>query len=285
VYLNLNEKIMEGKNFGCCKFGTIISIVALIASIASYLCPKKESAAGADPTFDEKVKRIILDVIKQNPQMLMDAMGEGIAKKREDAVKQLEKDVLDQKTSLLAQSLRFGNSGSDKMVLCFFDPLCKHCIEFQKSMIKIVKSGKNVSFGILPVAVLGDDSVLLAKVYISVYERSVEKAIGFIEAITEYGDSVDKDAIEKALKTVGLSFKEIENALKEADKKLGANGVMAEKMKVPIVPAIFYINGANSRMIQTTSAEQLDRELELNGNGDASGAAAAATAPEGIKTK
>ncbi|MDR3030983.1 MAG: thioredoxin domain-containing protein [Holosporales bacterium] len=255
---------MENKGSASCKLGIVISILALIVASAAYFCPRntcfgtrKTSELTVSSTFDEKVKSIVVDLVKQNPQLLMDAMGEGIAKKREDAMKQLHADVLAQKDELEKQSLKFGKSDSKTSVICFFDPLCKHCIEFQKTMSKLIKAKKDVRFNLLPVAVLGEDSIVLAKTYFAVYEKSPDKAATFIDKITEDGSAMDKPAIEKALKSAGLESKEIEGMLEAADKKLAASGAMAEKLRVPVVPAIFIINGSNVNMIQGTGIDDI----------------------------
>ncbi|MDR2667117.1 MAG: thioredoxin domain-containing protein [Holosporales bacterium] len=239
------------------KVCAFLSILALGVSLAAYLGQKESAVKPVDSTFDEKVKNVVIDVMRQNPQLLMDAMGEGIAKKREDAIKQLSKDVAEQKTEISEQSMKFGESGSKNVMLCFFDPLCKHCIDFQKSMIKIVRAKKDVNFRLIPVAVLGDDSITLAKVYLAVYDKSAEKAIAFIEKITATDGEMDKAAIEKALKDVGLDPKKIQETMPDVDKKLAANGAIAEKLKIPVVPAVFFIRGSESTMIQATGVDQL----------------------------
>jgi protein-disulfide isomerase len=277
-YFDFEVNMMESKGSGgCCKLGTVLSVVALLTALAAYFFPRKEGAPGLDATFDERVKRVVLDTVKQNPQLLMDAMGEGIAKKREDAVKQLGNSVLAQKDALVKQGLSLGKNDSKKLLICFFDPLCKHCIEFQKSAAQLVRGSTDVSIVLIPVGVLGEDSVTLAKVYIAVYEKSPEKALSFIEAITAHGEALDKDAIEQALKKVNLTYKEIESLLPEADKKLASNGVVAEKLGIPVVPAIFYIFESKVRMLQTTSAEQIINEL----NAGADSAATATEQPDG----
>ncbi|MDR1288796.1 MAG: thioredoxin domain-containing protein [Holosporales bacterium] len=257
-YFDFEVNMMEGRNSGgCCKFSTILSILALLAALGAYFCPRKEGAPSMDAALDEKIKRGVLDVIKQNPQLLMDAMGEGIAKKREDAVKQLGNSVLAQKDAIVKQSFLVGNRESKNLIICFFDPLCKHCIEFQKSVVKLVQAKKDVLFALLPVGVLGDDSVVLAKVIASVYEKSPEKLLSFIEAVTSNGESVDKDAIEKSLKVINLTSKDIESLSADALKKIAENGVLAEKLGIPVVPSIFLIQGSNVKMIQNTAVEPL----------------------------
>ncbi|NCB50240.1 MAG: hypothetical protein EOM53_06195, partial [Alphaproteobacteria bacterium] len=228
----------------------------IIAAIAFFNQKKPADAAG-NAAFDDKIKTTVMDLVKQNPQLIMDAMGEGIAKKREETIKQLSNEVFKQKEDIAKQSMTFGAADSKTAVVCFFDPLCKHCIEFQRSMIGIIKSKSDVCFKLMPVAVLGEDSVTLAKLYISIYDKNKEKALAFIEKITEVGGAMDKDAIEKALKSIGLTSKDLEDSLAAADKKLVANGVLAEKLKIPVVPAIFKVVGSDSTMIQATGKDDL----------------------------
>ncbi len=253
---------MENRNSSCCKLGTIISVVALLVSSAAYFCPKKASESCSSSTFDEKVKGIMVDAIKKNPQLLMDAMGEGIAKKREDTIKQLSTDVAEKSADISKLSMKFGKMDSKTSVICFFDPLCKHCIEFQKSMITLVKAKKDVCFKMMPVAVLGEDSVTLAKVYVAAYDKSPEKALTFIEKITSNDNEMDKAAIEKALTAAGLDNKEIEGMLADSDKKLAENGKIAESLRVPVVPAIFLAKGTDISMIQTTETDALLAAIE-----------------------
>ena len=250
------------RNSSSCKLSLIISIIALIIAAASYFCPKKSTDLLNSSTLDEKVKGIMIDTVKQDPQLLMDAMGEGIAKKREAAIGELTNGILDKSSDITKQSMKFGELSSKTNVVCFFDPLCKHCIDFQKSMSKIVKAKKDVCFKMIPAAVLGDDSVTLAKVYIAVYDKSPEKALTFIEKITSSEGDINKSEIEKALKTAGLDPKEIEGMMTDADKKLIANGKLAETLKIPVVPAIFVVKGKEVNILQSTGIDQLLAAIE-----------------------
>lgn len=256
---------MENKQkcSGCgCKVSAIISVLALIVAAASYFCPKKSSSGTDSSTFDEKVRGIIVDTVKQNPQLIMNAMGEGIAKQREDELKQIEQAVADKSADVTKQAMKFGKLESKTSVICFIDPLEKACVEIQKQMLNLVKSKKDLCFKILPVAVLGNDSVTLAKVYLAVYEKSAEKAIRFIEHITSGKGEMDKKAIEASLKAAGLDNKEIEGMMDDCDKKLSENGKLAESLKLPLVPAIFTLKDGKATMLRLQSADQLIPAIE-----------------------
>jgi protein-disulfide isomerase len=215
-----------------------------------------------DSKFNEKVKEIVVDVVKQDPQLLMDAMGEGISKKREEAVKQLAVEVGAHKTEIDKQCMKFGKLDSKKTIICFFDPLCKHCVEFQKNMVKLIEANKDVCFKLLPVDVLGDDSRTLARVYISAYQESPKQALKFIKEIISKDNEMDKNGIEAALKNAGCDVKKIEDLALEADKRLAENGKLAEELKLPVVPMIFASVGSQIATVLQTDAEQLLAALE-----------------------
>jgi protein-disulfide isomerase len=235
-----------------------VSVGALVVALCSYFCPHNKPC-GSDC---DHIKESVVKVIKNDPQVIMDAMGEGMARKREDAIKHLAKNVEENKTALIEMGMTFGNKSAKTTFIAFVDPLCKHCIEFQKDVIKVLKSGKNACFHILPVAVIGDDSVTLAKIYYAVYVKSPEKALSFIENIVNSSEAIDKEGIEKSLKSVGLSSKDIEKELPDGDKKVISNGKKAEELGVPFIPAVFSIVGQNSEIVKSPNIESMIKIIE-----------------------
>lgn len=252
------------ENKCCSRLPLLISVLALVAAVFAYVYPKKSDSI--DSASDDKMKTLVVNVIRENPQLIMDAMGEGMAKKREDAIKKLASDVGANKDTLTKMGMKFGDSAAKTSVIAFMDPFCKHCIEFQKDVIKLVQAKKAVNFVLLPVAVLGEDSITLAKIYYAVYEHSPEKALAFIEAIVNSKDPVDKDVIEKALKSVDLSSKEIESLLPAADEKIIANGKKAEELRVPVVPAVIYVTGKEAEMLENPNMDTILKVIETGGN-------------------
>lgn len=241
------------------KIAVVLSVIAI--AIATYCCCFK-GPCGGDKTGDEKIKETVISVIKSDPQMIMDAMGEGIAKKREDAIKQLTKDIAANKEALSKMSITFGDKTAKSVFIAFIDPMCKHCIEFQKDVTKALKAKKNTCFHLLPVAIIGEDSVAMAKVYYAVYEKSPEKALSFVEYVVNSTDAMDKDGIEKALKSVGLSSKEIESLLPEGNKKIIANGKKAEELKIPFIPAVFSVIGNEAEIVKSPNLDSILRTAD-----------------------
>jgi protein-disulfide isomerase len=244
----------------CCKVAVVASVVAVGIATLSYYRPRKTEGT-QDSMLENRIRAIATDVIKENPQMLMDVMGEGMARKREEAIKQLADDVFAQKNDIAKQCMKFGKAGAKNAFICFFDPICKHCVEFQKSMIKMIEAKKDVAFSMLPVAALGEDSLLLGRIYAVIYDKDPVKALAFIKEITS-AEAFDKEEIEKALKKIDLTLKDVEKQMPDGDRVLGANGALAEKLKIPTVPAIFHIRDSNAHMIQVVDYEELVKVIE-----------------------
>ncbi len=250
---------MENKNSSCCnKLSLFVSLAAIAISASTYFCKSnKVEEKQTDSTLDERVKSIVLDFIKQDPQCITDAIGEGFAKKRDKELDDLSKNVASKYTEIRKQAIMFGKPDSKNIFVCFFDPLCKHCIDFQKTMIKLIKAKKDATFKLLPVGVLGEDSIKLAKYYLAVYAKNPEKALAFIEKIVT-SEKADQKAIDSALKDINITADDIKDLLTEGDKQLVSNGMLAEKLKIPVVPATFFMkDGQEAKMVQATGVDQI----------------------------
>lgn len=257
---------MVSNNYGSSRIALLISVVSLVvAGVALFGGKKKESVCDSS-TFDEQVRQIIIDTMRQNPQLLMDAMGEGISKKREDSLKQLSKGVAEEMEEVSKLSLKFGRLESKTGIICFFDPVCSHCIDFQRKMVKMVKSNLNVSFKMIPVGALGDDSRIYSKTYFAIYAKNPKKALAFIEKFTDGTTSMDRENVTKTIKAIGLNPKEIEGMMEDAGVKLEQSEKLLEKLRIPIVPAAFVVRGRNIELIKDFELKNL---MKITGNEDA----------------
>lgn len=242
------------------KIGITVAIAALILSIVSLSTNKKID----EPLVldQNKIKEIVIDTIKQNPQLVMDTMGDGLAQQREAAIKQVIDDVKANKDEIAVNSLLFGKIGAKAKVICFFDPLCKHCILFQHSMMDIIKLNKEIEFQLIPVAVLSEDSAVIAKLYIAAYDIDRQKSESFIKKLIELGEHPDMQSTEKALISSGYSMSEIEKKMPDAEKRLIANTNFAQKIKLPVVPGIFLMNNSNVIINQDAMASSILKFFE-----------------------
>jgi protein-disulfide isomerase len=247
---------MKNESTSCGKLCFVLPILALVVAVGAYFIPQKLFSDSGNVS-EEKIKEIVFDVARQNPQLLMEAMNEGLIKKREDVIKQLSADITTRIADIDKRCIKFGKEDAQKTIVCFFDPLCKHCIEFQKNMIKIIADKKEVCFKMIPVAVLGNSSTNVAKIYITVQRKAPAKMLKFIEKIVNLDDAVDRDSLEKVLKELDIDPKEIDKLQEDADRQLVENDAFAEDLKIPVVPAIFVSTGKEFSMLQSAGLEPL----------------------------
>lgn len=237
----------------CCgKVSLALSVLAIIGTLYFKFGNSGDQAV----IDDDKIKAVALQAVRENPKVIVDAMGEGINQKRVETIQQISEGIIQNKDEISRMSLKFGPKDAKSKIVCFFDPLCPHCIEFQKSMIKLLEAKKSVEFQMMPVVIVGEDSVLIARLYTLIYKKSPEKALEFIGKITNE-KTVDQKTIEKAVKSIGLDYKELEASSTDADKVLLEVGQLANKLNIPVVPAAFIVKGSKAEPLQSFLIEDL----------------------------
>ena len=174
--------------------------------------------------------------------MLIDAMSAGIVKQRAETAKQQALDVNKYQKKIISTSYTLGAPDSKKAVICFFDPICSGCIDFQKIMVKSLQQKKDICFHILPVVALGEHSEEITKLYHTVYAKEPDKFINFIDAITQ-----DISDINKALTTIKFDKNNIQQFENTVNQKMTENIEWLEKLHITSVPCIFVLNGFRSQ--------------------------------------
>ncbi|MDR2459060.1 MAG: hypothetical protein LBD43_03135 [Holosporales bacterium] len=247
----------------CTAYGKIsitLSVLALAVAVVGYFRPGFRS--GAERIPDEQICNAVLEAIKANPQVIVDAMGEGMAIRRDEEFKKLAEKIEENKAEINKICMMFGKAVSKNVVTCILDPLCKHCVEFLKSMVKMSMAGHDVCFKLVPVAVLGADSVTIAKVYISCYEKNPVGTLKVIDAVVNCKKELSKDIIMQILKDAGFNPAEIESTMNIADTKVARNGELAERIGIPLVPAISISTPNGVKFVQAISVEQITQEIK-----------------------
>ena len=217
----------------------LLSIVACILSTMALLKTCDKPCVSVKPTQtatidDSKIRSAIIDVIKNDPQMLIDAMSAGIAKQRSDMTKQQALEVTKYENEITKASYSLGDKKAKTSVICFFDPLCGGCIEFQKTMVDILQQNKSVLFHLVPVAVLGSKSEELAKIYYEIVAEDSDKLLAFIAEIVK-----DPSDVDLALRKISISKSNLSKYNDIADKKMVSNLSLFDKIHATAVPAMF----------------------------------------------
>ena len=257
------------------KIAIALSCIALGVAGASFFMPKKTNFAESD---DLELEKAVTRIFQNKPQVLLDVINNAVASKNKEAAAQICNDVFAQKEELKNIAICIGNKDAKKVIIAFSDPLCPHCKTFQQEIARRVELDKDLCVYLLPVAAISNDSVAIAQLYFAVYEKTPLKITTFMRAIAEMKvvnnegitqllksvnlkqsdvesliaemKVVNNEGITQLLKSVNLKQSDVESLLENCREKIARCGMMAEKLGIPVVPAIFAIGKHTAKMLQ-----------------------------------
>lgn len=224
----------------CCakKLIVLLSLAACVLSIFSLNKVNKLCAIKPNDNIEERIKEEVKDVITKNPQLILDAISKGLVDKRDNMLKQSAINVENDKANIIKSAIKIGDPSAKLVTILFFDPADTQCNETQKTIASMLKANKSICIYLLPVALLGEKSENLIKVYYQLQEldksKSSNKLGEFLQEITKEGSTVDK-----VLDIIKVNKHDLNKYLKTAETKMKSNKDLLEKLKVSSLPAIF----------------------------------------------
>ncbi len=243
---------IEG-NKKCCakKLIVMLSLAACIISI--FALNKVNKICALKPTYDieDKIKTEVKEVIMKNPQLVLDAISNGLVNKRDNLMEQSAINVENSKNDIIKSSIQIGDTNAKFVSICFFDPAGEPCREAQKVIADILKTNKKMRFYLLPVAILGENSEKLAMVYYQLQaldkdkskksDKTSNKLGEFLQEIVKEGATVDR-----VLDIIKVNKHELKKYEDIAKTNVAKNTELLEKLKISSLPAIFVSNQNNS---------------------------------------
>lgn len=233
--------------------------ISTIILIISMLFPKIIFAAD---TFDKAaMQKLILETIRENPQVLLDILRnnseavldiaqQGSNTRRLNALtKQWKKDLTVKKKIHIADRPIFGNKNAKVNIIAFSDFLCHYCHSSKAvvdSILKEFKDNVNFVFKSIPLDEKGP-SALAGAWFLAIAKQDEQKAWIFYNTMFEQRDKLSSEGesfIHKTAKDLNLNVSKIEKDVKN-DKKIKSllkeDHDDAEALNVEGTPC-FYIN-------------------------------------------
>lgn len=247
-------------NKKCCakKLILILSLTACVLSIFALNKANKLCSAKPSYNIEDKIKTEVKEVIMKNPQLVLDAISNGLVNKRDTLMEQSAVNVENNKNEIIKYSIQLGDKNTKLTTICFFDPMGMPCKEAQKLIVDIVKNNKKMRFYLLPVAVLGEKSEQLAMMYYQLREFDKEKSkksdkssnkLGeFLQEIVKEGATVDK-----VLDIIKVNKHELKKYEEVAKTNITKNTELLEKLKISSLPAVFISNQKQYEIIHKYS--------------------------------
>ncbi|MCO4824435.1 MAG: DsbA family protein [Pacificibacter sp.] len=173
----------------------------LLASTALFLLPL---ASFADSLSEERVKELVLEAIRENPGIVIEAIQ--MIEERQEAAKAFEaKQILTSNRDALERDPNapvLGNPNGDVTVVEFFDYNCPYCKRVKPHMEALLAADKNVRVVYREWPILGEGSVFAARAALASREQG--KYDEFHWAMMEMKGRVGEANVMQAAEKLGI---------------------------------------------------------------------------------
>ena len=190
----------------------------------------------AQTLTEEEVKRLALEAILENPEIIMQAVA--ILREREaEAEAAAQQEVLSNRRELLERDPNapvIGNPDGDVTIVEFFDYNCPYCKRVAPEVARVLDTDGNVRVVYREWPILGEGSVFAARAALAA--RRQGRYAEFHEALMGMKGRVDEASTIRAARRIGLDIdrlradmeapevaEHIETSMRLAD-QLGFNG-------------------------------------------------------------
>ena len=173
----------------------------LLASTALFLLPL---ASFADSLSEERVKELVLEAIRENPGIVIEAIQ--MIEERQETAKAFEaKQILTSNRDALVRDPNapvLGNPDGDVTVVEFFDYNCPYCKRVKPHMEALLAADKNVRVVYREWPILGEGSVFAARAALASREQG--KYDEFHWAMMEMKGRVGEANVMQAAEKLGI---------------------------------------------------------------------------------
>lgn len=176
----------------------------ILACLLAAVMSLGAMAASAEDLSEEDVKRLALEAILENPDIVMQAV-EILRQRDEQAKAEGAKTVLDQQRDLLERDPNapvIGNPDGDVTVVEFFDYNCPYCKRAAPIVKGVIAGDGNVRVVYREWPILGEGSVFAARAALAA--RNQGKYEEFHWALMGLNGRANEASVMKAARALGL---------------------------------------------------------------------------------
>lgn len=180
----------------------------------------------------EEIKKIVREVISEEPQLILDSVQKMQDGKRQEAAAGANEALKDKEVqeALLANAAFIGPEDSKKVVVEFFDYNCPACKMQYKELEKLVTADKGVKVVFKEYPIFGPSSDANAKIGLAVNALYPEKYFAFHGKMMRFEGRADTATAYKFAKELGMDEAKLKaqaakpemEAILDADRQLGS---------------------------------------------------------------
>ena len=166
-------------------------------------------AAWADGLDEDRIKELVLETIRENPGIVMEAVAI-LEQRQADAAEVERADVLSNQRALLEQDTNapvLGNPDGDVTVVEFFDYNCPYCRRAMDEVQGLMDADANVRLVYREWPILGEGSVFAAKAALAA--RKQGKYEEFHWAMMSMNGRAEEASVLRVAAEVGLDIDQL----------------------------------------------------------------------------
>ncbi len=199
----------------------------------------------------QEIQNIFLELIREKPELFMGAMNDGMQAQQDKLRIEMEKNATDMKDKLIATGISLGSPQAEVHIIEFMDPMCPHCHEFHKIINVLLQKRQDFVVHIIPIAILGPNSVAMSKILLASAKQGSDKMNTFFTKFINKTSDIDRAKLLQMAKDSGIDVTKMEKdeLSEDTEKTLITHTQLAEQLKIPGVPTIFGVQKDNKVII------------------------------------
>jgi protein-disulfide isomerase len=216
-------------------------ISATVALGTTYFMTKSETKGTFTDAQKQEIQKTLLDFLREKPDAFIGAVNEGVQNQQDKLRADIEKNANSAKDTLFTSGIALGNAQADVRFASFIDPMCPHCHEYMKLAFSLLQKRQDFTMNLIPVAILGPNSVAVGRTMIAASLQGVEKFKTFMEKFIDKAADLDRAKLLVLAKESGLDVAKLEKdeASEATEKALTENVRLFDSLKTSAVPTVF----------------------------------------------
>lgn len=228
-------------------------------------------AVAADDMNEDRVRELVLETIRQNPEIVMEAV-EILERRQVEEQAAAKADLLSDQRELLERDTNapvLGNPEGDVTIVEFFDYNCPYCRRTKPEMQALLESDPNIRLVFREWPILGEGSVFAAKAALAA--RNQGQYEEFHWAMMGMRGRAEEASVLRIAKEIGLDTDRLRRDMEAAEvaehiatsmqltKTLGFNGTPSFVIGDNLVPG-FVEKARLEYIVAQTRAERIAGE-------------------------
>lgn len=217
----------------------VFARLCLLALMVVAAAPSRAQAPAFDPAQAEAIRELVREYIRNNPEIIVEALQSFEAKQKADQTAAQESAIRRRQNELLrdAQSPTSGPATADVTVVEFFDYRCPYCKQVVGALTQLKRGDARVRVVYKELPILGPDSVVASRAALAaVYQGGYDK---MHTALMLRRGTLDDDAVLAVAQEAGLDPMRLKVDMQrpEINAQIDRNRALARDLGIRGTPA------------------------------------------------